>query len=140
MVDLRNSLNLNSAILNEVKYIKSLVGNISKVSNPAKKETTSSINLKVQTGSNSQTSSLSVSDDGKLLITGHENGEAVVWSIQTGKEISKFYIGNDNSIIWGGCRGSDNFLSHPKFISPAFSHENLINILFEGEYGFFNFN
>ena len=64
-VDLRNSLNLNTAILNEVKFKKSLVGNISKVSNPAKKETSSSINLKVQTGSNSQTSSLSVSDDGK---------------------------------------------------------------------------
>ena len=55
--------------------------------------------------------SLSVSDDGKLLITGHENGEAVVWSIQTGKEISKFYIGNDNSIIDSKIYGNKAIIS-----------------------------
>jgi len=110
-VDLRNSLNLNTAILNEVKFKKSLVGNISKVSDSTKKETTSSINLKVQTGSNSQTSSLSVSDDGNLLITGHDNGEAVVWNVLIEKEISKFYIGNDNPIIDSKIYGNKAIIS-----------------------------
>ena len=51
------------------------------------------------------------SDDGNLLITGHDNGEAVVWNILIEKEISKFYIGNENPIIDSKIYGNKAIIS-----------------------------